>query len=60
MLLTRELSLYGQSSERFIIFSKSKYQNIAWLLFQGNGKENVYLEQIISIPVVDHSLLTVN
>jgi len=29
MLLTRGLSLYGQSSEHFIIFSKSKHQNLA-------------------------------
>jgi hypothetical protein len=59
-LLTWGLSLYEQSSEHFIIFSKYKHQNIAWLNFREMAKNVNILEQVISIPEVDHFILALN
>jgi len=51
MLLTWGLALYGQSSENFII---------AWINFREMAKNVYILEQVISIPEVDHFLLALN
>ena len=59
-MLTWGLSLYEQSSEHFIIFSKYKHQNIAWLNFREMANNVNILEQVISIPEVDHFILALN